>query len=126
MSLANPLVLEAGKRSIQHTYIHAFRVVYLCSIPFGILGTIYAIFSRDIGNLLTSHIDIELEEGAHIDIHADNHCGHILHHVNSHEVEIDTVIKGEGYSLGIAPSFVSFHFRNSLFDALFFVKIRER
>jgi hypothetical protein len=93
LSLANPLVLEAGKLSIQNTYVHAFRVVYLCSIPFGILGTICAILSRDIGNFLTSHIDIELEEGAHIKSHADNNGGHIIHHVNSHKVEIDTVIK---------------------------------
>ena len=47
----------------------AFRVaymIYMVSIVFGVMGTICAVFTLDIGHLMTNHVDIKLAEGAYI------------------------------------------------------------
>ncbi len=91
MQLASPMVLEAGQVAIQNTYTHAFRIVYLVSITFGVIGIVCAMFTKDVTHLMTAFIDIKLEEGAHIKSHANNTGGHIIHHVNSKEIEIETL-----------------------------------
>jgi hypothetical protein len=44
--------------------------VYLVTIAFGVVGTVCAAFSTNVDKLMTSHVDIKLEEGAHV--HARN------------------------------------------------------
>ena len=90
LELASPAELGAGIAAIKQTYATAFRLVYLVSITFGVLGMLCALFSRDVKSLMTRDIDIKLEEGAHVVGHADNTGGHIIHRIDSKHVEIVT------------------------------------
>jgi hypothetical protein len=45
-----------------------------------VMGTICAIFTLDIGHLMTNHVDIKLAEGAHIVVHDDSNAAHVIHH----------------------------------------------
>jgi len=44
------------------------------------MGTICAIFTLDIGHLMTNLVDIKLAEGAHIVVHDDSNAAHVIHH----------------------------------------------
>jgi hypothetical protein len=80
LALASPSVLEAGAYAIKVTYSNAFRIVYLVSIAFGVLGTIAAAFSVNVGHLMVGKVDIRLEEGAHIHGHHDHDTGGYIMH----------------------------------------------
>jgi low affinity Fe/Cu permease len=90
LKVASPLILQAGSYALKLSYSRSFRLVYLVSITFGVLGAICSFFTKDIRQRLTAAVDIKLEEGAHIVSHADNTGGHIIHLVNSNEVGITT------------------------------------
>jgi hypothetical protein len=82
LELASPSILAAGACALQVSYAHSFRLVYLVSITFGVLGVICSILSREVWSLLTSKVDIKLEEGAHVVGHADSTGGHVINHDN--------------------------------------------
>jgi hypothetical protein len=88
LELASPAILAAGIQSIKLSYAHAFRLVYLVSIAFGVLGTICAFYALDVKHFMTREVDIKLEEGAHVVSHADNTGGHIIVRLDSHTAEI--------------------------------------
>jgi len=59
-----PAQLGLAVGGVKEAFTHSFRVVYLTSIAFGVLGTITVCFCKDIRPLLTKHVDIDLDEGA--------------------------------------------------------------
>lgn len=75
-----PKAVLAGVAALKEAYSHAFRLVYLVSIAFGGLGIICALFSLNVDHLLTRHVDVLLDEGAHIKTHEGNRKGHVIMH----------------------------------------------
>jgi len=74
-----PKAILAGVAALKEAYSHAFRIVYLVSIAFGTLGTICAAFSLNVDKLLTRHVDVTLDEGAHLKTHEGNRKAYIIH-----------------------------------------------
>jgi hypothetical protein len=62
----NPLAVFAGVIALKEAYSKAFRLVYFVSIAFGVCGTICAAFSLNVAHLMTRHVDVTLDEGAHL------------------------------------------------------------
>ena len=56
----SPVILDIAKFELKQAFARAFRVVYLVSIAFGVLGTICAAFSLDVSHLMTVDIDVQL------------------------------------------------------------------
>jgi hypothetical protein len=77
---AHPQAILPAITSLREAYAHAFRIVYLVSIAFGTLGTICAAFSLNVNKLLTRHVDVTLDEGAHLRTHEGNRKAHVIHH----------------------------------------------
>jgi Fungal trichothecene efflux pump (TRI12) len=63
----NPLAVFAGVIALKKAYSKAFRLVYFVSIAFGVCGTICAAFSLNVAHLMTRHVDVTLDEGAHFE-----------------------------------------------------------
>lgn len=59
----SPTILHAAEYNIKRAFAKAFRVIYLVSITFGVLGTISAAFSLDVNHLMTHHVDVKLGKG---------------------------------------------------------------
>jgi hypothetical protein len=66
----SPSQIGVAAHGVRIAYAHSFRIVYLVTIAFGVVGTVCAAFSTNVDKLMTSHVDIKLEEGAHV--HARN------------------------------------------------------
>jgi len=77
--VAHPQAMLAGIAALKQAYAHAFRIVYLVSIAFGTLGTICAAFSLNVDKMLTRHVDVTLDEGAHLRTHEGNRKAHVIH-----------------------------------------------
>ncbi|KAK1762784.1 trichothecene efflux pump [Phialemonium atrogriseum] len=73
----SPEVLGIAANGIKQAYAHSFRIVYLITIAFGVLGTICVAFSSDVDHLMTGGIDIKLDEGAKLRANDDTGGGHI-------------------------------------------------
>ena len=82
----SPAALYAAVLGLKTAYAHAFRVVYLVSIAFGVVGTIVVAFAKSVESQMTRKVDIKLDEGAHIHSNMDTGEGHVVH------VENDKVI----------------------------------
>ncbi|KAF2815944.1 trichothecene efflux pump [Mytilinidion resinicola] len=80
LATLTPQQLEVGVYGLKESYAHAFRVVYLVTIAFGVLGTIAVCFTANVGHLMTRKVDIRLEEGAHLHGAVDTGEGHVIHH----------------------------------------------
>ncbi|OCK73556.1 trichothecene efflux pump [Lepidopterella palustris CBS 459.81] len=80
LSHVSPATLQAAGEGLKIAFAHALRVVYLVSIAFGVVGTVIGCFSANIDSLMTKHIDIKLDEGAHIQANTDTGEGHIIRH----------------------------------------------
>lgn len=78
LAALTPTQLMTAALGLQNSFTHAFKIVYLVSIAFGVVGTLAVCFSANVNRLLNHHIDIQLEEGAHIHGHTDTGEGHIL------------------------------------------------
>jgi len=76
----HPQAILAGISALKEAYSHAFRIVYLVSIAFGTLGTLCAAFSLNVDRLLTRHVDVTLDEGAHLRTVEGDRKGHVIHH----------------------------------------------
>lgn len=74
----SPTQLEVAVGGVKQAYSHSFRVVYLTSIAFGVLGTITVCFSKNVRHLMTHHVDIGLDEGAKLTGVTDTGGGHII------------------------------------------------
>jgi hypothetical protein len=78
LAAASPAALGAGVLALKLTYVHAFRIIYLVSIAFGVLGTVCAAFTRNIGEFLTNKVDVRLDEHISLGIHEVHKGGHVL------------------------------------------------
>jgi uncharacterized membrane protein YeaQ/YmgE (transglycosylase-associated protein family) len=65
--------LQAGKIGLQNAYADSFRLVYLISIAFGVIGIIVVAFAADVDHLMTSQVEIKLLEGARTKIADTKH-----------------------------------------------------
>jgi len=70
--------LGTAVEGLKQAYAHAFRIVYLVSIAFGVVGTIVVAFSANVDHLMIRKVDIKLDEGAHIHSHMDTGEGHVI------------------------------------------------
>jgi hypothetical protein len=59
-----PAQLATGMDGVRQSFVHAFRIVFLCSIPFGVVGTIAACLTEDVDHLMTNVVEMRLDEGA--------------------------------------------------------------
>lgn len=80
LGLASPAQLGAGALALRLTYVNAFKIVYLVSIAFGVLGSLCAIFSKNVGEFMTGKVDVRINEGVHIGLHEAHTGGHIIDH----------------------------------------------
>lgn len=80
LASASPAALSAGILALKLTYVHAFRLIYLISIAFGVLGTICAAFTRNVGEYMINKIDVTLDDGAHFGLHDFHEGGHVINH----------------------------------------------
>lgn len=77
-SVDSSAALAAGALAIKLTYSHAFRIIYLVSIAFGMVGTLCAALTRNVGEYLTNKIDVNQDEHAHLELHDVQKGGHLL------------------------------------------------
>jgi len=77
---ATPLQLYAGIMALKHSYIDAFKIIYLVSIAFGVVGTVCAAFTMNVGHLMTRKIDVQLDAGLHVGLHEVHKGGHVIEH----------------------------------------------
>ncbi|OCK78235.1 trichothecene efflux pump [Lepidopterella palustris CBS 459.81] len=75
---ASPAALGAGILALKLTYVHAFKIIYLVSIAFGVLGTVCAAFTRNVGEFLTDKVDVRLDEAINLGLHEVHKGGHVL------------------------------------------------
>jgi len=75
----NPEILGAGAYGLKIAYSNSFKIVYLVSIAFGVIGAICAMWTQNVGKFMTNKIDVRLDEGAHIKAHGDT-GGHVINH----------------------------------------------
>ena len=54
-------VEEATAAAFKNTYGDAFRLVYYCTIPFGVIALVAAYFVRDPGHLMNNHVAVHQE-----------------------------------------------------------------
>lgn len=76
----NPLAVFVGVIALKKAYSKAFRLIYFVSIAFGVCGTICAAFSLNVAHLMTRHVDVTLDEGAHLKTIEADRKGHIVPH----------------------------------------------
>ncbi|KEF51589.1 uncharacterized protein A1O9_12224 [Exophiala aquamarina CBS 119918] len=81
-----PSLLKDAEHTTKKAWAKSFRVVYLISIAFGILGTSCAAFSRDVYSLYTIKVDVQLDTAR---LHAQGH--HEQHPATCDELPIVTV-----------------------------------
>ncbi|OCK77155.1 trichothecene efflux pump [Lepidopterella palustris CBS 459.81] len=79
--------LSVAVEGLKQSFAHSFRIVYLVTIAFGAAGTICVAFTANVDHLMTSKVDIKLEEGAHIHGAVDTGEGHIIRHEEFHRKE---------------------------------------
>jgi hypothetical protein len=77
---ASPTALGAGVLALKLTYVHAFKIIYLTAIAFGVLGILCAAFSRNIGEFLTNKIDVEMDKSIRLGLHEVHKHGHVISH----------------------------------------------
>lgn len=80
LASADPAALAAGVLALKLTYVHAFKVIYLVSIAFGVLGTACALFSKNVGEFMTNKVDVKMNTGAHVGLHEVHTGGHVIDH----------------------------------------------
>lgn len=78
LASVTPEELGAGVLALELTYVHAFKIIFLVSIAFGILGTVCAVFSKNVGEFMTNKVDVELDEAVHVGFHEVHKGGHVL------------------------------------------------
>lgn len=78
LAALTPEQLEVGHYGMKQSFAHAFRVVYLVTIAFGVSATVAVAFTANVDHLMTKKVDIKLEEGPHIHGQVDTGDGHII------------------------------------------------
>jgi hypothetical protein len=73
-----PTQLGIGVGGVKNAFVHSLRVVYLVSIAFGVVGTVVALFSKNVDEYMTNKVDIRLDEGAKLKAVTDTGEGHII------------------------------------------------
>jgi len=80
LAALTPQMLEIAVEGLKKAWTESFRVVYLVTIAFGVVGTLVVCFSANTDHLLSHKIDIKLEEGAHVNANTDTGEGHVIRH----------------------------------------------
>jgi len=80
LATLTPAQLEVGIYGLKQSYAHSFRIVYLVTIAFGVLGTLAVCFTANVDQFMTRKVDIKLEEGVHVHGQVDTGKGHIIVH----------------------------------------------
>jgi len=70
--------LAIGINGVKQSYTHAFKVVYLSSIGFGVVGTACVSFCKNCDDQMTNQVDIKLNEGAKLTGVTDEGKGHVI------------------------------------------------
>ena len=78
----SPQALYAAVAGLKQAYVTSFRLVYLVSTAFGVVGTVVACFAKNVDSLMTNLVNIKVEEGAHIKVVSDTGEGHVIHHTD--------------------------------------------
>ncbi|EXJ66790.1 uncharacterized protein A1O5_09985 [Cladophialophora psammophila CBS 110553] len=73
-----PTQLGIGVKGVKDAFVHSLRIVYLVSIAFGVIGTVFACFSKNVNEYMTNKVDIRLDEGAKLKAMTDTGEGHII------------------------------------------------
>jgi MFS family permease len=73
-----PKALFDAVNGLKGAYANAFRLVYLVSIAFGVIGTVTVAFASNVDHLMTRQVDVKLAEGAHIKVQTDTGEGHMI------------------------------------------------
>jgi hypothetical protein len=76
----SPEIIAITGAGLKQAYAHSFRIVYLITLAFGVMGTICVAFSRNVDDQMTNKVDIKLDEGARIKGRDNTSGGHIIRH----------------------------------------------
>lgn len=60
----SPEIMTAVSAAVKDAYTRSYRTVYLCTLPFGALLIISALFSPDVERYLTDEVARKLHRGA--------------------------------------------------------------
>lgn len=85
LAALTPTQLEIGIHGLKESFAHSFRIVYLVTIAFGVLGTVAVAFTANVDHLMTRKVDIKLEEGIHVHGAVDTGEGHLIRHPSLQE-----------------------------------------
>lgn len=91
LAQVSPQALGTAIYGLKLSYASAFRLIYLVTIAFGVVSVVLVAFAADVDHLMTDHIDIKLNEGAHVRAVTDTGEGHVLKHVD----HVEKSAKGE-------------------------------
>jgi len=64
LAALTPEQLAVGISGLRQSYIHSFRIVFLVSIAFGVIGIVAACLTKDVDHLMTNKVEMTLDEGA--------------------------------------------------------------
>jgi len=79
LQLLSPEQLGLAMAGLKQSFIHSFRVVFLTSIAFGVVGTAAAIMTKDVDHLMTDKVEMTLDEGLKFTSDAtDTGEGHVI------------------------------------------------
>ncbi|KAF2493645.1 trichothecene efflux pump, partial [Lophium mytilinum] len=79
LAVLSPEQLGLALAGLRQAFIHSFRVVFLSSIAFGVVGTIAACLTKDVDHLMTNKVEMTLDEGAKFTSNkTDTGEGHII------------------------------------------------
>lgn len=73
-----PAQIEIGMAGVKQAFTHAFRIVYLSSIAFGVLGTVAVCFCNNVDEFMTKDVEIQLNEGGKFTGVTDTGEGHFI------------------------------------------------
>jgi len=74
-----PQQLGLALAGVKSSFIHSFRIVFLTSIAFGVLGTMAAIMTKDVDEYMTDKVEMTLDEGVKFTSdQTDTGLGHVI------------------------------------------------
>jgi hypothetical protein len=79
LALISTEALGAGILAFKLTYRGTFKLIFLVSITFGVVGIVCALFSQNVGQFMTNKVDVQLDSSIHIG-HEVQRGGHIIQH----------------------------------------------
>ncbi|KAF2808136.1 trichothecene efflux pump, partial [Mytilinidion resinicola] len=79
LAALTPEQLGLALAGLRQAFIHSFRVVFLSSIAFGVVGTVAACLTKDVDHLMTNKVEMTLDVGAKFTSNkTDTGEGHVI------------------------------------------------